>query len=1431
MEKKTAALKKRLTSLLTAAVMAVSLVPAQALTSLSAFAEDQEDATKIGRLESGKPRHGNGWSWDGNETLTLFGAELSSGSSDVPVVEPTCDIKLDLINYNRIELSGDGAFINDGSCDVSIDGSGILDINSSSVLSGMTVKNLELNGGFIRTEPITITAINDITVNDGYVDGQEAHIRFAMDSGAPGQFTQTGGYVSVYEVFSAVPANMLIDGGYAEFMLMTCDHSTVEVKHGIFKCKNNSTYTIPGSVKINVASTAIAMFPDYTKTELINYLLFDPDITINDSSQNGVVLAASFYDENTSSSYINYVGSTPYSIYNEGKTLSLEGDTYGGSIYSYAEGYNSAIDLYSSAANIGEKATLYGDGGNQGVETLNMSFGDKTTVIGFGKNSYGVSAYNLVKAPATIIGVNTKNNCGVYANGLCDLNTVIGILDSQGSYGKYAVEFIDAAADRVTAVSTESGRGAYFANEYTKKLDELTAYSHDDLALCITEDHILPVKTFGVYSGSTDSPIKKVNGSWEAEISFSDLDDFTIYALSDDNAYITDAKLRNEIGRSVYMGKKLFDAVNADPKGSVGGSIYETPGLGEFSADVVFSNSVSADDISVSVSKDGADVTDEFSTSAEKRIVDGYNDEDRLYTIKISNKNTVTIGTQYDITVKYNDSSATFKTFVRDIDFSLNFDYSRGSGNVKWSYGGDFTGYEDNCSGSGWAWYGSAADGYEAGTLVLDGLDFHTSGSCAIQLPPGDVTIVVKGTNSISSQAAALVDTHEDTVVSIIGEDGSKLVAGSEICYRETGVFDVDRLSTLSVKGVDLDITAGNGYDDNSGRSLTSVGISAGTFIAEDADIKIQCGIPLNDGDRVGILVPKKCILKDNVNITVNDGDYLIKTRNSSSALKTLQAKTLSNIDGFADAAEFNASFPNDFYDAAYGSCCIRIADPSQPATFSTYSITQVRAAKTDDVLTESSGIDVDLNECFEGGSGKYVFTAPSDLPAWLRLNADGKVVLAGSIPQEDSSTSIFKFTVADADADLAGEPVEFDFIVGARGNVHEVKITSNYGGTVSPEAGSYYYVDGDFVTITAQPLSGYRTTAFLDGEEVELTNGSYTISNITENHTFDVKFRIATEFDITVNCGEHGRVTPGSGTYNSGDEIEFVVTPDSGYKLSSFRVNDTEVKVTNNSYKLTVTGNTVIDAAFAKNSSGGGGGGRPVGPADPDKVDDRIILPSINGRDFDWDQVVKYILSQPEKSTIEINLNGLTSVPKKVIQALQTMNDTGEFVVDSVRSCIVYGRNDFLANDMNLEMLYSSVSTEGLRGTPGIKLDIFGSSLVPYTLRVKFRREFAGQIANMYRKTTDGAQFVGASLIGDDGAVLLDNAYTKDSYIVMIDSLSDLPGDADNNGVFNALDAAAVLKNSAANRDASNPAMADFNHDGRVDALDAAAMLRKLVS
>lgn len=361
------------------------------------------------------------------------------------------------------------------------------------------------------------------------------------------------------------------------------------------------------------------------------------------------------------------------------------------------------------------------------------------------------------------------------------VKNVIGIQSNRNANGAYAVTLDKIVAEKVTAVSSGAPSGVCVSSDMLRKVRELTAYSPDDIVLCSAGEGVMPVISFGVYSG-LDSPIRRSDGGAESEISYSDLDQKTIYALSGDD-YITDAKLRDNIGRSVYMGDPLFDAVNADPMGTVNGSIYGAAGSGTFSADVVVSSQDSIDDIRVTVSRDGADVTDDFTVSVEKRTADGYEDEGILAAVKVSSIKDVTVGEEYDVIVTYRNSSASFKMAVKDIDYSLNFTYPReyNDDDVYWNYGGDFTGTEDNCSGSGWSWYGSAADGYDSNTLVLDGLDFHTTARKGIMVS-GNVTIIVKGVNNISAQYMAIAPA--DGTVNIIGEDGAKIIAGTEQCYN-----------------------------------------------------------------------------------------------------------------------------------------------------------------------------------------------------------------------------------------------------------------------------------------------------------------------------------------------------------------------------------------------------------------------------------------------------------------------------------------------------------------------------------------------------------------------------------------------------------------------------------------------------------------------
>ena len=58
----------------------------------------------------------------------------------------------------------------------------------------------------------------------------------------------------------------------------------------------------------------------------------------------------------------------------------------------------------------------------------------------------------------------------------------------------------------------------------------------------------------------------------------------------------------------------------------------------------------------------------------------------------------------------------------------------------------------------------------------------------------------------------------------------------------------------------------------------------------------------------------------------------------------------------------------------------------------------------------------------------------------------------------------------------------------------------------------------------------------------------------------------------------------------------------------------------------------------------------------------------------------------------------------------------------------------------------------------------------------------------------------------------------------------SDIPGDITNDGVLNALDAAAVLKSVVGLSQGANPLMGDFNNDGTVNAIDASDILKWII-
>ena len=1417
MNNSTRTLKNRLASLLTAVVMAASLVPAQALTELSAHAEQAVTAT-IGKLESGKPRHGNGWSWDG-ANLDIFGGYLVSADEDKPVVKADCDINVTITGYVNPSLYMGSSFIRT-SGSVRWGGSGVFEASGSSNAPLILADDFTIDSGYLYGYG-NVKASGNVTVNGGYI------VTNIELSGADSKYVQNSGYVDadIINNDSGHTADITVNGGLLNGIVKS-EKANVTVQRGYVYLSDATSLT--SDVTFNVYD-GIVMLNSLPVADINNGS--GPNVTLNGNRiyeyyissgtmYAGALVCKTFINNGTDHELTHAELNGGVFAYNTHVTVPT-GKTFDGTLVTDNPSVDSGITVNGSLA---ENTTLRGGAGVEISDTA--EFADNTTVIG---TASSVSVMAEGKLPSAIYGtmgsesvkINNADvsDCLIYgygANavtlyGTCSFgdNSIVTGFASGLSYGSDGNGVTVTDGSRVSCGSmtgySVNGSGIQVSDgDSLKEVGEIGAATVDGYALDkLTSNLFLNLYGRTLYQ-TTGKYVNYSTGS--------------AYSTGDSNSPIT----------SVYIGDELYKLVNVNEDGKTAYeldkdySLYNDASAEKYAViDLYRTPGVTEDDISVGFTEaGGAPVPNDC---FEIVFVEDESDPCKAQ-LRIHN-NADLEGDAYIVTIGIDGITQDVTLNVGEIDFTLDFTKSEEEINNYggWDFGGKFTGCDLNSSGSGWAWYGQYENeySYPEKTLVLDGLDFETSAMIGVRLPI-DSTVVLKSDSSISSKSTALTGEGNITILSM-GEPCTFRISSkyTDSGYNSNIVGALDSYSgKIYVRKINLVVTAEQGDPSPNTGSFgegNCYAIYANKFVADDADIRVYCG-PANSGKKSrGIVGRNGVFIIGNANLYAQSDDEAV----FANSIKTVQLKSADNLGGYADIKEYNAAVKSGVL-----SDRIEAADHTQPLKLEFISLVQVKEAGTQDPILKNDTIDVDLNQFFAGGSGNYRFLPPGDLPEWLKFTADGRVVLNGSLPEGNHSTSHYSFEVADADPDFDGEVLPFDFTVGAIGKTYEVMITCNYGGTVSP-AGVQNIAAGDDITITITPNEGFEYTATLDNAEVQAENNTYTISNVMEPHAFDVAFRqkAPEKYTVTVNCGEHGTVTPGTGDYDADSEVTFTAKPESGYEVGSFKIDGAEVRLTNNSCKLLVDGEHTISVTFSKASSGGGGG--HVTPVTPDKP--VPSFPTIHGVKFDWDQVVKYILSQPERSVITVDMNGLTLVPKKVIDALQKMKSTGEFVIDTRRAAVVFGVQEFDSYDMDVTMFYGNNDPGDLSGIFGMKNDIRYGSLVPYSLRLTFRSELEGYIANLYQYNGDKTECISAGRVDENGYVYINDAYRKGDYVTMISKKSALPGDADNNSVFNALDAYEVLRYVAGFFPIGNTDMADFNHDGRVDALDASAMLKKL--
>lgn len=253
----------------------------------------------------------------------------------------------------------------------------------------------------------------------------------------------------------------------------------------------------------------------------------------------------------------------------------------------------------------------------------------------------------------------------------------------------------------------------------------------------------------------------------------------------------------------------------------------------------------------------------------------------------------------------------------------------------------------------------------------------------------------------------------------------------------------------------------------------------------------------------------------------------------------------------------------------------------------------------------------------------------------------------------------------------------------------------------------------------------------------------------------------------------------------------------------------------------------SVTSAAFTRKAQSGGSGGSG-GSARPTRPDTEP-RPSIDGKSMSWAEISVELAKRQDGSTVKIMLNGAYEVPADVIRVIAGKKLHIEFIADSLKSWLTDGAKISEVTAADLSAIPGGADRSALRGVSGADLKVSGTK-IPADLKLSFRKEFAGQFANVYKLANGKLVFHGCAKLGADGTATIPGADSAGEYVVMVCELSDMPGDINNDGVLNALDASAVLKCVVGISQGANPLMGDFNKDGTVNAIDASDILKWII-
>lgn len=506
------------------------------------------------------------------------------------------------------------------------------------------------------------------------------------------------------------------------------------------------------------------------------------------------------------------------------------------------------------------------------------------------------------------------------------------------------------------------------------------------------------------------------------------------------------------------------------------------------------------------------------------------------------------------------------------------------------------------------------------------------------------------------------------------------------------------------------------------------------------------------------------------------------------------------------------------------------------------------------------------------------------DLTITYTVDENHKYTTTYSIVVLDASKTVSSIAIADESALKKEYYVGDEFVVGGQITVsysdadpETIDITSAMVSGYNPQTSGSQTITVTYggqttsyeVTVTAVAVSSIAVTAptktdYKVGESLDLTGGSLVATyNNGKEETLPLTaagvsvtgFNSSTTGEKTINVSYNGKsgsfkvnvaeksykvnfsnatVKNGETELKTGDSVAentvltVTATPKDSY-TAALKVNGTAQSGT--SATITVINDVTITVEYTKKSSGGssgGSGGSSGGGSSSGGSSSTTKNPTVDGKTQTWTNVANDIAKLPEGKTQTIDLNGGTNVPVDVVKAIATSNAEVTLEVDEVFSWTIDGSDidpkDAKAADLSITKT-TVTGTSALRGTVGTGFTIKGTN-VKSELNINFKATHAGEFANLFKKVDGKLVFVDNVKVDKNGAAIGLEVSEKGEYVVMLGKYSDRAGDMDNDGISNAKDSLAILKDFLDMEKGVNPLVADVNGDGFINAKDALQVL-----